>query len=328
MTEKEKEFYKFMEKSQQAIILNPDQRILYSPEDEIDLREIWEVIWKGKWLIILTTVVFGIVGALYSRTLPDVYQSSATLAASSGGGLLNATTNQAGSPSINISSFEDKIQNTKIAVESLNSRVFLKNFIHKHNLKPEILAVKAWSSGKNELVFENSIYNKQEKTWLSNGELNKKYEPSDEAAVSKLQNSLTTKLNPKNHIVTLSVKHYSPYIAQKWTQWLIEDFNRYMQKKDIENTSKGIDKLSQQLQKDALPETKKAINELIGSQRNKLVLMEITDEYAFETIDPPFLPDSPVEPKRQFILMASLLLGFFLSVLCVFILNFLKKAEV
>lgn len=77
--------------------------------------------------------------------------------------------------------------------------------------------------------------------------------------------------------------------------------------------------------KTTLPETKEAVKELISSQRNKLILIEMTDEYAFETIDPAFLPASPVEPKRRLILIVSLLLGSSISVLCLFLFNFFKK---
>lgn len=181
------------------------------------MRQVWQVIWKGKWVIILTTVIFGIAGALYSRNWPDIYQSSTSLTFFSGRDLLNSFTNYGDLIAVN-SSYEDKVQNTEIAVETLNSRVFLNKFINKYNLKPELLVVKSWNPEENGLIIDNSIYDKQEKSWLSNGELKKESEPSDEAAVSKLQNSLNTNLNPNNHIVMLSVKHYSPFIAQTWTQ--------------------------------------------------------------------------------------------------------------
>ena len=59
-------------------------------EDEIDLRELFGIIWQGKWWIIAITFVFAVGSVIYSLSLPNIYKSEATLAPTeeaSGGGL-------------------------------------------------------------------------------------------------------------------------------------------------------------------------------------------------------------------------------------------------
>ena len=50
------------------------------PDDEIDLRELFATLWRGKWIIILFTIVFAAGGVFYALSKPDIYQSSVLLA--------------------------------------------------------------------------------------------------------------------------------------------------------------------------------------------------------------------------------------------------------
>ena len=59
-------------------------------DDEIDLRELFAVIWQGKWLIIAITAVFAIGAVIFAIEQPNIYKSEALLAPTSeeqGGGL-------------------------------------------------------------------------------------------------------------------------------------------------------------------------------------------------------------------------------------------------
>ena len=49
-------------------------------DDEIDLRELFATLWRGKWIIILVTTVFAVVGVFYALSQPNIYQSSVLLA--------------------------------------------------------------------------------------------------------------------------------------------------------------------------------------------------------------------------------------------------------
>ncbi len=49
-------------------------------DDEIDLRELFKALWQGKWIIIVTTLLFSVAAVFYALSLPNVYKSEVTLA--------------------------------------------------------------------------------------------------------------------------------------------------------------------------------------------------------------------------------------------------------
>jgi LPS O-antigen subunit length determinant protein (WzzB/FepE family) len=48
-------------------------------DDEIDLRELFYILWRGKWIIVSLTAFASIVGVIYSLSLPNIYISKAKL---------------------------------------------------------------------------------------------------------------------------------------------------------------------------------------------------------------------------------------------------------
>ncbi|MDC1306635.1 Wzz/FepE/Etk N-terminal domain-containing protein [Pseudomonadales bacterium] len=49
-------------------------------DDEIDLRELFTVLWRGKLLIVGVTLLFAIGAVVYALSLTNVYRSEALLA--------------------------------------------------------------------------------------------------------------------------------------------------------------------------------------------------------------------------------------------------------
>jgi LPS O-antigen subunit length determinant protein (WzzB/FepE family) len=44
-------------------------------DDEIDLRELFSVLWVGKKLIVVITAVFAVVSVVYALSLPNEYKA-------------------------------------------------------------------------------------------------------------------------------------------------------------------------------------------------------------------------------------------------------------
>ena len=59
------------------------------PDDEIDLKELFMLLWGGKWLISAVTGLAAAISVAVALSLPNIYTASALLAPaeSSGGGL-------------------------------------------------------------------------------------------------------------------------------------------------------------------------------------------------------------------------------------------------
>ena len=85
-------------------------------DDEIDLRELFAVIWQGKWLIIAITALFAVASVVYAISQPNIYKSEALLAPAEqeGGGGLSALAGQFGGLA-SLAGVNDKKTHQKIA---------------------------------------------------------------------------------------------------------------------------------------------------------------------------------------------------------------------
>ena len=54
-------------------------------DDEIDLRELFSVLWAGKRLIVAITGVFAVVSVIYALSVPNEYKASAVVAPAQSG---------------------------------------------------------------------------------------------------------------------------------------------------------------------------------------------------------------------------------------------------
>jgi uncharacterized protein involved in exopolysaccharide biosynthesis len=316
----------------QTIVINSDQLFgkHANADDEIDLRELWNVIWQGKWIIFTCTALFAIVAVIVALYLPNIYKSSATLIPTTsdeqnGAGALASRFGGLASMA-GISLGGSGVDKTKIAIETLKSREFLSEFIKRHELKTQLLAVKTWNAENNTLIYNDDVYNANTKvwTWKTQSQWKKDPLPTDQEAVEKLLKNITVNLNEKSSLVTISAMHFSPFIAQQWVQWLIDDINQYMRQQDISDAKKSIEYLSNKLEETSVAEMQKIFYELIEQQTKTKMLAEIRDQYVLKIIDPPTVPEKKDNPKRAIICLVATLLGGMFGVTLVFVVRFIK----
>ena len=331
MTESSKQEKQPIPPQPQAILINPEQLYGMNNDDEIDLRELWGVIWQGKWIIIATTTVFTIAAVIYALSLPNIYKSTATLIPTTGeeqSGAAALAARFGGLASMaGVSLGGSGIDKTKIAIETLKSREFLSEFITKHKLKPEILAVKSWDATNNQIVYNNEVYNPETKIWAweSKSQWKKESQPSDQEAISELLKIVSFNYDEKTSMVNISASHLSPFVAQQWVQWLISDINQHMRKQDIAEANKSIGYLTKKLEETSLAEMQKIFYELIEAQTKTKMLAEIRDQYVLKVIDAPTVPELKYKPKRALICVMAVMMGGMIGVVLVFLRNGDKK---
>ncbi|TBT80851.1 LPS O-antigen length regulator, partial [Vibrio parahaemolyticus] len=83
---------------------------------------------------------------------------------------------------------------------------------------------------------------------------------------------------------------YSPYIAQQWVNWLVEDINKVMRERSIAETSQNLAYLNTQLQKTAVTDMQSTFYKLIEEQTKSLMLAEVQEEFIFRVVDPAVAP--------------------------------------
>lgn len=300
-----------------------EQVIPQQRADEIDLRELFTAIWQGKWVIIAATFVAAIMSVFYALSLPDIYKSEVLLAPVTedvgakisgqlGGLAALAGVNLGGSAGVN---------KTTLALEIMQSRVFLAKFIEKYNLLPALFAFKAWDPVKNEIIIDSKLYDINTNQWIAE-------KPSLQQAYNTFLGILTISKDKSSGLIRVSIEHQSPNVAQAWLNELVKEINLEMRQRDAAEARKSINYLKKQIDETGITDIRITLYSLIEEQSKALMFTSVREEYAFQTVDPAVVPERKVKPKRSTIVAGVTMLAGLLSVFIIILISlFRKKAE-
>lgn len=300
-------------------------------DDEIDLKELFNVLLNGKWIILSLTTFISIMGLIYSLSLPNIYVSSALLApvksSSSLSGALGNVGGLAKVAGIKLPSGGDEGNSAK-AIKKIGSLSFFENNILTNIYLPDLMAVKSWNPNKNTVVFDENIYDTNSNTWIRDYSYPRKQIPTAQESFEVFATKhLILSEDKKSGFVSLSIKHQSPFIAKQWAELVVNEINSFYRKKDKLESEKAASYLNQQISITSFSEIKQVLAQLLQEETKKLTLIEANKFYVFDYIDPPVVMEQKSEPRRAFICILSLLFGGFFSVLLVFLRHYiiLKK---
>ncbi|GIU37006.1 LPS biosynthesis protein [Shewanella hafniensis] len=299
-------------------------------DDEIDLRELFSVIWQGKWLVIAITAVFAIGSVVFAIMQPNIYKSEALLApaAEEQGGGLSALASQFGGlaslAGVNLGA-KGGTDKTQLAIEVLKSRQFTSDFIQKHNILADLMAAEKWDRDTDKLIYDEDAYNEATNTWVREVKAPLKPEPSMQEAYKVFSKIIAVNKDKESGMVTISVEHLSPTVAEQWVTWLIEDINKVMKERDVAEANRSSEFLNKQIALTNVADIKAILYKLVEEQAKTIMFAEVRDEYVFNTIDPALAPEEKDKPKRALICVLGTMLGGMLGVMFVLIRHFMRK---
>ena len=289
-------------------------------EDEIDLVQIFKVLFEGKWIIFSVTTVASILAVIYSLSLPNIYESKILLVpneANSRPSLLQNYSSLANIAGVSLPS-ENNEGNSFKAIRKLNSLSFFESNILPNIFLPDLMAFDSWNSGKNINNYKNDIYDLSSNSWVRDYSYPQKQIPSAQESFDKFQaEHVSISEEKKNNFVTIKVKHQSPYVAKEWAELLTNQINYFYREKDREEAEKAVNYLNTQIAKTNLSEIKQVIAALLQQETQKLTLIEANEFYVYEFIDPPAVMETKSEPSRAIICILGAILGGILSILTV-----------
>lgn len=279
------------------------------------LEMLLQILWRGKLVIIVSTIIFAVSGVLYALSLPNIYRSDALLVPvnQEGGGMGGIASQFGGLASlagVNLSS--GGADKTSIGIEVLRSRKFVKEFIEKYQIASEVFAAIAWDKGTNTITYDDEIYDANKKSWVKD-ENGIDIVPSDSDIYKTFVSQLNVSQDVDTSFVVLSFEHVSPILAQQIVSNLINEINKNIMMRDVNQAEKSIDYLQEQVKQNQLAELKAGLFELIQSQTETIMLASASPEYLFQIIDPPIVPEKRVRPKRAVIAVLSTILGAILG---------------
>jgi uncharacterized protein involved in exopolysaccharide biosynthesis len=296
-------------------------------DDEIDLKELFNVLWTAKKLIIQITAIFAIGSVVFSLSLNNYYKSESLFLARSASENqgLSKYSGLAAMAGISLpSSGEDKAAQT---IELIKSRKFVKHLLTFENILPSILAAKSYNNSTQELLFNQKLYESETKTWKNKPKNNRTMIPSYLEAHKKYIGMLSIAQNKKTGFISISIEHLSPVFAKDFLELIIRESNELLRKKDMEESKQGLEYLTSELSKTPFVEIKGSINALIEVQLETQMLAQINQDYILIEIEPPFIPEQKSKPSRTLICVLGTMLGGMLSVLIVLIRHYFFVEE-
>lgn len=300
-----------------------------STDDEIDLRELWNIVWAGKWIIIAMTSLLTVASVFYALSLPNIYKSEALLAPSeenSGGGLTDKMGQLGGLASLaGVNLGDGGADKTILALEVLKSREFISYFIEKHNLLVPLMAAKGWDREKDELIIDSDVYDSKTGAWVRDISPPKNPEPSMQEAYKVFLEHFSVSQEKETAFVSLGFEFYSPSVSRQWVDWLVEDINLKLKARDVAEAERSIKYLTDQLEKTPIADMHSIFYELIEEQTKTVMFAEVRDEYVFKTIDKAVEPELKSKPKRTLICILGVMLGGILGLFIVFTRSFVSK---
>jgi capsular polysaccharide biosynthesis protein len=207
----------------------------------------------------------------------------------------------------------------------MKSRAFIGDFVERRDILPELMAVQSWDAGSGQIVFDPNDYDADTGTWVRDVDLPKRPRPSLLEAHEAFLDILSVSEEKQTGYVTVSVDHYSPAVAAKWVNWLVEDVNEVVKAQDVAEAKKSIEYLRQQVANTSLADLQAMFFELIQSQIETVMLAEVRPEYVFKTIDPAVVPEEKTKPSRILIFTLGALLGAMLGGLIVLVRHFVRS---
>ncbi len=292
-------------------------------DDEIDLRELFGVLWSGRIQIIIITMIFAVGSVIYALSLPNQYKATALLApAQSDGGDLSSALGQLGGLAslAGVSIGIGESSESQIAQEIMKSWSFVETFIADNDLEVEVYATKGWSKSSNMLVIDDDVYDITQQSWLlEDDDTDAPRPPTSWELFERFQKIVSVSEDKKSGLVSVSIEYFSPQIAKKWLDMYVSAINEHMQSRQVVKVSNNIAYLKAQIDKTSIAEMREVFYTIIEEQTKNKMVAEASPDYAFVAVSPSMVPEEKSKPKRALICILGTILGGMLSVLLVLV---------
>lgn len=286
-------------------------------DDEIDVRELFSTLWLNKKFILILTGIFAVLSVIYSLSLTNLYTSQALLVPTSLNS--NSTSQYKALASVAGVNLGDSSPDVTLAIAFINSKKIIRQLIKHESFLPDLMAAKKWHIKSNSIIYDDDLYDKKNKKWVREVDFPFQQVPSEQEAFALFSKQINISEDKKNQLVTLSVEHISPSVAQQWAEWIIDEANMMVANLRIEEAESSINYLNEQIKLTPYAELRTLFFNLIQQNTQNMMLAKVSKQYALTIIDPPLIPEIKSNPKRALICILGTLLGGMLSLLIILV---------
>jgi len=317
-----------------------DEKIIYAyppfpmqgyQEDEINLLDLWSIIWNGKWFIALFVTICTLAAIVISLfVLEKTYKSTTTIIP------LTQEKSSMGNLSGLIGNLSLPIslpgQQTSNIMSFLQSRTLKERLIKKQNLL---------------LLLYEDLWDSENKKWIVD-------EPKDTPTVikaiqeEKLNKIYSLSQDKKTELITIGWAGKDPLFTNKMTESIIDELNFFLENEYDSNAKREREFIEKQLivstaelehWERQVPNDKLTLSKInrerFASQtvytelRKQLEMAKITEAKtleSFKILDRPFVPEKPFKPNKRLIVVLSFVCSSFIALFLVFFQNFVRNA--
>ena len=258
-------------------------------DDEIDFRELFSTLWLNKKFILILTGIFAVLSVIYSLSLTNLYTSQALLVPTS----LNSNNQCQYSALASVAgvNLDDSSPDVTLAIAFINSKKIIRQLIKHESFLPDLMAAKKWHIKSNSIIYDDDLYDKKNKKWVREVDFPFQQVPSEQEAFELFSKQINISEDKKNQLVTLSVEHISPSVAQQWAEWIIDEANTMVANLRIEEAESSINYLNEQIKLTPYAELRTMFFNLIQQNTQNMMLAKVSKQYALTIIDPPLIPE-------------------------------------
>ena len=289
-------------------------------EDEIDLRTLFQIVWKKKFLILSISSIAAIFSIFYALSLPNIYTSSSLLAPTSEEDSLSSQLGRysglAGLAGVQLQG--NSSSKSEEAIKRIKSFSFFYEYFLTNVKLENLMALEDWIQKGNKLIYDDDQFDSESGKWVRKVSFPQTTIPSAQEAFIKYKSILNIKKEADTGFVAISVDHMSPIVAKKWVDIIIYNINESMRELDKVKAVNSIAFLNESAKSTNIQSIREVIANLQETQMQTLMLASSNKEYIFKIIDSAIVPERKSAPNRVFICILGTIFGGMLSLLIVF----------
>lgn len=259
---------------------------------EIPPRRIAEIVWRGRFTVIIPGLLFGIIGVILAFTLPPAWEGRVRF-------------------EIQTRSFDDEYRQREMPIST-----FFTGSLDGRTPGAEFLSVFGSARFATMVAKETNFFDEAPGLKLRlerRSDENREVDP--EAAMNRLDSLTDLRVDPKSGFVTLRARGKSPAQAAYWAGELLRRANALLRSEATERHSRNVERLSEELENEMRSEVHDALSALLEKEAQRLAFARSQTDYAFMVEDPPWVPFSRHAPRRKFLVLGLGILGGLIGIL-------------
>ena len=290
-----------------------------SPEinDEIDLRELFLALWRGKYIVFLVTILAIVCASFYLRSAERKYSVQM---------VLKPVVAEASGP--NLSGFSGLASLAGISMPSSSSSdfttyqklIFSEEVAEKIFTNKELvvkLFVGEWNSDTQSFeapLIGNTGKLKQRVKLLLTGAEKGKYIPPNAKRLSMLMDkTFSIAVDNGSGFITISTETSKPDVMVELISNASQETDKLLKGRFFVTAEDTLEFYYQKLLTSRSPEHREALAKLISAEDQKLMLASKSSNFVAELLTTPSVSLYPTSPKSSLVLALGLVLGFFLG---------------